>query len=76
MRCALSLANFNPICIEAYRDSEQLKGPEAIFFDGVDLAIFMLSITNKSNDLTIRYYVLMQSCDLLMQDAALMDIAG
>jgi hypothetical protein len=36
----------------------------------------MLSITNKSNDLTIRYYVLMQSCDLLMQDAALMDMAG
>lgn len=78
MRTALSLKNFQPIYIEKEKieENDEKKWPEAIFFEGVDLSIFVLSVAHKTNDITARYFVLLHSCNLLMKDSALKEMAG
>ena len=56
--------------------AEEAKVPDAVFYDGADLAVFMLSIAHKTSDLTTRYYILLQSSQLLIQDAIIKEFAG
>ena len=69
LRTALSLKYFEPIYLP-----DQKTSPT--FFDGVDLAVFVLSVAHKAQDLTARYFVLLHTCKLLMKDAAYKELTG
>lgn len=64
VRCSLSLRHFAPALAKCTSTAEEAKEDAklAVFYDGADLSVFMLSIGHKTSDLTTRYFILLQSC--------------